>query len=157
MPSKLAPHQVERRTRNRDCCMRLVHLLKKHPRKWRESDYRTAALNLAGAAFSLWRANQSLDRETGEKMDLESKDLLGAIIDGRAHPLDARFDGFMADHHLTNARLRLLEMGNVWPEIVPSWDFKQRDLDARWSYAQVILSETIDNFATHLGRTALSN
>jgi len=49
--------QVEKRSENQACCLRLFELLNKYPDKWsKDVDYFLAAQELIGAAFSLWRA-----------------------------------------------------------------------------------------------------
>ena len=144
--------QVKWRSKNQECSLSLFELLNRHPKRWQQDAYYDAALQMSGAAFSLWRAVFLADKEkrTREAVLQHSMDFLEAVILDNAisYLQDKKTNEWTFNYYVGNARLRLIKLSNDWHKlgVVPEWESKTRPPKSRWVYAHEFLCEAIEGF-----------
>lgn len=120
--------QVEKRSQNQACCVRLFELLNKHSRKC-SGDVKCflAAQDLIGAAFSLWRA-VFLGNKGGDVEIVFShamKFFEGVILDNSiSYVQDKNNNEWTFNYYASNARFRLIALHEDWPTVVPNGNQK---------------------------------
>jgi hypothetical protein len=140
---------IQSRAKNQVCSLRLLTLFENHSDTWKTKKFSTAAQDLIGISFSLWRSAFLADK-TGKRVEVFShgKMFLEKIIEDNAisYPQDKNSKEWTFNYYTRSARSALENLHGDWKDIVPAYQRKTRNATERWEHCQALLDQAITGF-----------
>lgn len=140
---------IRSRSRNQECCLRLLRLFDEDPTFWKTKRASRAAQELAAIAFSLWRA-AFLAEKTGkrEQVFAHCREFLARLIEDNAiaYPQDKSAREWTFNYYTRNASYSLEFLHQYWRDDFPSYVRATRSAVERWDYCQGLLDQAVSHF-----------
>jgi len=151
---------VTSRSANQKAMLKLYTLFERHPVLIKKhSRLKTAAFNLVGVGFSLWRAAFLADLSDGEAVFGDAKAFLGKILTDNtiAFPTDRSSRDWTFFYYMINAKDRLAALPQAWQPLLASRLKQKKKLPEgttfpqhRWDRHQAAFEIAIDQLAKDL-------